>query len=216
MREENTDITVQICEASPKFIDNNIRGQSQGDLCGAALKKRRRARRARRRYRKGKTGIAPRPILRSNLQAGVPYFRASSSSDLIDSSLQATMLSTMWQALERTKMCTRVLLPLALFIVLLGAVSFLWIPPRHARRPYSSLDDYSGVIEITTHRGSLGIHSTHEDRRLSSNKKNRVILESSIGRCYDIGGPNLCSKADACTKHSLLCKCTCVSGERID
>lgn len=215
---ENTDITVKICGDSPKCIEHNLRGhhafqlQSADHLCGTALKGR--VRRTRRRHKKRKTGIAPKPILRSNLQTGVHYFTASSSSELTDSSLHLGLLSTK-QALGRTKMCTRVILPLALFIMLLGVVSFLWIPPRHTRRPYSSLDDYSGVLEIA-HSGSSNEHGTHEDRRLNSNKKYRVDLESSIGRCYDKGGPNLCSKPDACTKHSLLCKCTCVSSKKKD
>jgi len=219
---ENTDIIVKICDDSPECIEQNIRGhhsfqlQSPGHLCGAVLKGRRRVKRTRRRHRIRKTGIAPKPTLRGNLQAGVPYFTASSSSDITNSSLKLGLLSTK-QAQGRTKMCTRVLLPSALFIVLLGIVSFLWIPPRHARRPYSSLDDYSDLIDIKTHSGSSNELGTYEDRRLNSNKKYRVSLESSIGRCYDKGGPNLCSKPDACTtKHSLLCKCTCLSSKKID
>jgi len=209
---ENTDIIVKICDDSPECIEQNIRGHQAFQL----LKGRGRVKRTRRRHRKRKTGIAPKPILRGNLQAGVPHFTASSSSDITNSSLKLGLFSTK-QALGRTKMCTRVLLPFALFIVLLGVVSFLWIPPRHARRPYSSLDDYSRHIEIETHSGLSNELSTHEDRRLNSNKKYRVSLESSIGRCYDKGGPNLCSKPDACTtKHSLLCKCTCLSSKKID
>jgi len=218
---EYADIQVKICDDSPECIEQNTPGhhafqfQSPSHLCGAVLKGRRRVRSTRRRHRKRKTGITPKPILRGNLQAGVPYFTASSSSDITVSSLQLSLFSSK-QAQGRTKICTRVLLPLALFIVLLGVVSFLWIPPRHARRPYSSLNDYSGLLEIETQSGQSNELNTHQGRRLNSNIKYRVSLESSLGRCYDKGGRNLCSQPDACTKHSLLCKCTCLSSKTID
>jgi len=219
---EITDVTVKICGDSPKYRrryphrSHAFQQQSPGDFAGAVLKERR-VRRTRRRTTKRKLRDAPRPTSSCDPRAGVKLFAGASSSGM-DSSRHESLMSSRRQASVRTKLCTRLLLPLTLLVLLFGVVSFLWIPPRHARRPYSSLADaYSIASEISSHGGTANNYSADQVRRLSSivgnyNGKLRASFVSSLaGRCYDKGGPNLCSRADVCTKHSLLCKCTCVS-----
>jgi len=171
-----------------------------------------RVRRARWRYKIDKSQNARRRTVCCTTTARVPLFVDSSSSS-VDSSLQSAFISGRSQASGKAKLYSRVLLPLTLLVLLFVVVGFLWVPRRNARRPYSSL---AGNHEISSQGISLRNYNS-PDRRLSdivpSNRgKSRANLVSSLaGRCYDKGGPSLCSRADACAKRSLLCKCTCIS-----
>jgi len=178
--------------------------------------KNRRVRHARWRYKLDKSQNASRLNPCCTTTARVPLFVASSSSS-IDSSLQSAFISGRRQVSGKAKLYSRVMLPLTLLVLLFVVVCILWVPQRNARRPYSSLAvDHSSALEISSQGISLRYYNS-ADRRLSDivpsyRGKSRANFGSSLaGRCYDKGGPNLCSRADACAKHSLLCKCTCIS-----
>jgi len=224
-----TDTKVQICGNPTRFGQRYTRGRRASqhqstDVAGGTVLNGLQVRRASWKCQKQKTPIVSTPILNCVPLVGVPFFRASSSS--VDSSPKAGLFSRTWHFSVKTKLCTRAFLPLAFFLLLLGAVSFLWIPPRHARQPYSSLadDDYPSAAGISSHKeksvGSAMDHTNDKKRRLlanGGNYNNRANFGSLIpGRCYDTGGPNLCSQANACARHTLLCKCTCVSKIEID
>jgi len=192
---------------------------------GALLLKPKRVRRRRRKlFNRHKTPNVSKPT--THPKTVVPFFTASSSS-VIDRFLQAGPASAKRPVSGKIKLCTRVLLPLILFTALIEVVSFLWIPPRHARRPYSSLadDDYSGEMGSSSHEvksyDSINNYRDDQNRRLhtsvgSSYRDSSNFRSRLLDRCYDKGGPRLCSLPNACTEHPLLCKCTCASKQDID
>jgi len=174
-----------------------------------------RVRRARWRY-KIDSQNARRLTASCTTTARVPLFVASSSSS-VDNCLQSAFISGRSQVSGKAKFYSRVLLPLTLLVLLFVVVGFLWVPQRNARRPYSSLaGNHSSALEISFQGISLRYYNS-PDRRLSDivsgyRGKSMADFGSSLaGRCYDKGGPSLCSRSDACAKHSLLCKCTCIS-----
>jgi len=219
---EKTGITIKISGESPSFAKRLSPGrttcqqQNPNNLAGKVLKGRP-VSRTRRRLKKQKTSSVPKPTS-CDSSASVPFLTASSSSNKLRSSVGG---SNKQQLSGKIKFCTRIFLPLTIFVMLLGTVSILWIPPRHARRPYSSLaDDYPSGLNVLSRevnlQGSSSAHKQNRDRRLRANSESTDgKLRSNFGsvttgRCYDKGGRNLCSRANACTKHYLLCKCTCV------
>jgi len=193
---------------------------------GALLLKPKRVRRRRRKlFSRHKTPNVSKSTSHRDSKTVVPS--TASSSSVIDRFLKTGPASAKRPVSGKIKLCTRVLLPLILFTALIEVVSFLWIPPRHSRRPYSSLadDDYSGEpgsssLEVKSY-DSINNYSDDQSRRLhtsvgsfyreSSNFRSRLL-----DRCYDKGGPRLCSQPNACTEYPLLCKCTCASKQEID
>jgi len=225
----STDTRVRISSGdSPRFAQRcSPRRRASQDTSpddrGAALLKPWHGRRRRRKLSKRhKTSNVSKSTSYRDSPAVVPFLKASSSS-VIDRFIQAGSASTKRQVSGKIKLCTRVLLPLTLFAALIGVVSFLWIPPRHARRPYSSLADVdnSSVMGSYSHEGKsydlVNDYSDDQSRRLrasdgSSNSEFRANFRSRLtGRCYDTGGPVLCSRPNACKIRPLLCKCTCAS-----
>lgn len=127
------------------------------------------------------------------------------------------------------KFCTRVLLPLTFFLALMVTISVLWVPSHRTRRPYSSLEDDSYISAssisskgdeklgegLTSSNGDYASSTDVKDQKrrmiapVSNKTQKRTESWLSFPRCYDTGGRTLCSQANACTKYSLLCKCSC-------
>jgi len=181
--------------------------------------------------------VKPRTFLRKPRAKGANYSNfdnhpESSSSLKIGSTPYSHKGSSFSTRLPMTgigKFCTRVLLPLTLFSALMLVISVLWVPSHRTRRPYSSLEDdsYISASSISPKEDEKigeGLNSSDSDsasftdvkdqkRRMiapvSNKTQKRTESWLSFPRCYDTGGRTLCSQANACTKYSLLCKCSC-------
>jgi hypothetical protein len=218
----STDTRVRIHSGdSPRLIQHSSsrrlvsQDTSPDDLGAVMLKPRRVKRRRPKLIKRHQTLNVSEATMNRDSPTVVPTYTASSSS--VNEYIHSGFASTKRPVSGKIKLYTRVLLPLTLFIALIGAVSFLWIPPRHARRPYSSLvnDDYPIMMGSSSKSHDSVYDYIDQSRRLrasgwSSKGGNRGNSRSLwTGSCFDKGGPNLCSRPNACTKHPLLCKCTC-------
>lgn len=154
---EIADTTAEICEDSTKFAWRYSRRRHASqhqitDVMAGTVSKSLRMKRTRRKCQKRKTPYVCKPTSHCGLSIGAAPEKASSSS-IKDSSVKIGLVSRNWWLRVKIKLCIRVFLPLTFFVVLLGMVSLLWIQPRHARRPYSSLadDDYPNAEGTSSH-----------------------------------------------------------------